>query len=211
MARSSGRSVIGSIAYRVGEKLTNDRDGITHDYSRREGIEDAELVLPGDRDEARGEFWNRVEAHHKRGDAVPAREVQVALPAELDRSERRALAVEYARDLSARYGVAVDVAVHAPHREGDERNHHAHIVMTACRVEANGELGKKVVELDPIHCKRHQLPTPAEYERSRWEELTNRALEQAQRPERIDHRSREAQGLRGEAQEKMGPAVTAIE
>ena len=211
MARSSGRSVIGSIAYRVGEKLTNDRDGVTHDYSHREGVESATLVLPGEREESRAEFWNRVEAHHKRGDAVPGREVQVALPAELDRAERQALAEGYARDLSARYGVAVDVAVHTPHGEGDERNYHAHIVMTACRVEADGTLGRKVVELDPIHCQRHGLPTPADYERARWEELTNQSLEQAQRPERIDHRSREAQGLRGPAQEKMGPAVTAIE
>jgi len=177
MARSSGRSVIGSVAYRSGEKLTNERDGITHDYSRRDGVESATLVLP----------------------------------AELDRAERQALAVGYARDLSIRYGVGVDVAVHSPHGEGDERNHHAHIVMTACRVEPDGTLGKKVVDLDPIHCKRHELPTPAEYERSRWQELTNGALEQAQRPERVDHRSRAEQGLEGPAQEKMGPAVTAIE
>ena len=211
MARSSGRSVIGSVAYRSGEKLTNERDGITHDYSRRDGVESATLVLPGEREEPRGEFWNRVEAHHKRGDAVPGREIQVALPAELEPEARRALAIEYARDLSTRYGVGVDVAVHRPHGEGDERNHHAHIVMTACRVEPDGTLGKKVVELDPIHCKRHELPTPAEYERSRWQELTNGALEQAHRPERIDHRSRAGQGLEGPAQEKMGPAVTAIE
>ena len=117
----------------------------------------------------------------------------------------------YARDLSDRYGVGVDVAVHIPHGEGDERNYHAHIVMTACRVEPDGTLGKKVVELDPIHCQRHELPTPAEFERARWDALTNIALEQAQRPERIDHRSRQAQGLEGPAQEKMGPAVTAIE
>lgn len=211
MARSSGRSVIGSIAYRSGENLTNLRDGITHDYSRREGVESTTLVLPGERAEERAAFWNRVEAHHKRGDAVPGREVQVALPAELDADARRALAVGYGRELSTRYGVAVDVAVHSPHGEGDERNHHAHLVITACRVEPDGTLGKKVPELDPIHCKRHGLPTPAEYERGRWEELTNQALEAAQRPERVDHRSRAEQGLDGPAQEKMGPAVTAIE
>ena len=211
MARSSGRSVIGSIAYRSGENLTNIRDGVTHDYSRRDGVESATLVLPGERAEERGAFWNRVEAHHKRGDAVPGREIQVALPAELDPDQRRALAVRYGQDLSARYGVAVDVAVHRPHGEGDERNHHAHIVMSACRVEPDGTLGKKVAELDPIHCKRHQLPTPAEYERGRWEELTNTALAQAQCHARIDHRSRAEQGLNGPAQEKMGPAVTAIE
>ncbi|MDY7526262.1 MobA/MobL family protein [Sphingomonas sp. 10B4] len=211
MARSSGRSVIGSIAYRSGENLTNLRDGVTHDYSRRDGVESATLVLPGERAEERGVFWNRVEAHHKRGDAVPGREIQVALPAELDPDQRRALAVRYGQDLSARYGVAVDVAVHRPHGEGDERNHHAHIVMSACRVEPDGTLGKKVAELDPIHCKRHQLPTPAEYERGRWEELTNTALAQAQCHARIDHRSRAEQGLDGSAQEKMGPAVTAIE
>ena len=210
MARKSGRSVIGSIAYRMGEKLTNDRDGVTYNYSHREGVECATLVLLGERKESRAEFWNRVEAHHQRGPRCRgARSRSHFRPSSIAQSGGR-----WQRGMRGIYPHATAwpwTWRSIPAGEGDERNYHAHIVMTACRVEADGTLGRKVVELDPIHCQRHGMPTPADYERARWEELTNGALEQAQRPERIYHRSREAQRLRGPAQEKMGPAVTAIE
>ena len=35
MSRSSGRSSVAAAAYRAAEKLTNQRDGLTHDFSRR--------------------------------------------------------------------------------------------------------------------------------------------------------------------------------
>jgi hypothetical protein len=35
--RSSGRTAVASIAYRAGEKLTDERTGLTHDFTRKEG------------------------------------------------------------------------------------------------------------------------------------------------------------------------------
>ena len=78
-------------------------------------------MLPGGFRVGRAEFWDSVELHHKRADAVLSREVEVALPNELTPAERRALAIGFARELVERYGVAADVAIHAPSREGDER------------------------------------------------------------------------------------------
>src|SRR3546814_3223750 len=51
----------------------------------------------------------------------------IAFPAELSAEARRELALGLAREISERHGVAVDVAIHAPGREGDHRNHHAHL------------------------------------------------------------------------------------
>ena len=35
VSRAGGRSAVASMAYRAGEKLTNERDGITHDYTAK--------------------------------------------------------------------------------------------------------------------------------------------------------------------------------
>ena len=46
VSRAKGRSAVASMAYRAGEKLTNERDGLVHDYTRKQGVEHAEIVLP---------------------------------------------------------------------------------------------------------------------------------------------------------------------
>lgn len=212
VSRSAGRSSTAAAAYRAAERIVDERTGEIHDYTRKGGVVDSQVILPGGGTMARAELWNAVEAKHKRGDATVAREFVVALPAELDGDQRQDLARRYARELADRYGVAVDVNVHAPGKEGDQRNHHAHILMSACYVSAQGELGKKAVELDPIHCQRHGLANVVEVERERWEQLANQALELAGQEARIDHRSLEAQGITDRMPGvHLGPTATAIE
>lgn len=190
----------------------DERTGEIHDYTRKGGVVDSLVVLPHGGTMDRAELWNKVEAHHKRGDATVAREFVVALPAELDAAQRQELARSYARELADRYGVAVDVNVHAPGKDVDQRNHHAHILLTACYCGPTGTLGKKAVELDPIHCQRQKLRNVVEAERERWEQHANRALEKAGQEARIDHRSLEAQGITDRLPgAHLGPTATAIE
>lgn len=207
IGRSAGRSATGAAAYRCAEKIRDERTGLIHDFTRKQGVEHKELVLPGALAMDRAAFWNQVELHHKRGDSVLSREVEVALPSELTADQRKRLTLEFARELSARYQVAADVAIHAPSRDGDERNHHAHIMLSACLVGPDGRLGKKAAELDPIYCQKHRLVNMVDRERERWAELTNMALERADRTERVDHRSLAAQGIARAPSSHMGPAV----
>src|SRR5690606_41542995 len=69
VSRAKGRSAVASMAYRVGEKLTNERDGITHDYTRKQGVEHAEIVLPegvsADWARDRSALWNAAEFAEK--------------------------------------------------------------------------------------------------------------------------------------------------
>ncbi|MFR2215676.1 MAG: MobA/MobL family protein [Ruminococcus sp.] len=44
--RSAGRSAVAAAAYRSGTKLTNEWDGMIHDYTRKGGIVHAEIMLP---------------------------------------------------------------------------------------------------------------------------------------------------------------------
>ena len=212
VSRSAGRSSTAAAAYRAAERIVDERTGEIHDYTRKGGVVASEVILPGGGTMARADLWNAVETHHKRGDATVAREFVVALPAELDADQRQDLARRYARELAERYRVAVDVNVHAPGKEGDQRNHHAHILLSACYANTWGKLGKKAVELDPIHCQRHGLANVVERERERWEQLANQALEKAGQEARIDHRSLEAQGITDRAPGvHLGPTATAIE
>lgn len=182
-------------AYRAGVALVDARTGMAHDFTRRAGVVEASILAPagaGGFASDRQALWDAAEAAEKRKDSRTAREWILALPAELDAEQRADLARDFARELIERYGVAADVAIHAPARDGDERNHHAHILCTTRKVEGE-TLGEKC-ELELSDSKRKALglgPAAAEISaiRERWAELANVALEKAGQSARIDHRS----------------------
>lgn len=195
-------------AYRSGERLTNARDGMTHDYRARADVEAAFIVAPADAAWAqdRSTLWNAAELAEKRKDAKVAREYELALPSELDAAGRRDLVEGFAGELRDRYGVAVDVAIHAPHDYGDDRNYHAH-VLTTTRVTGPEGLGAKTRQLDVSTTAAVEI----EAIRASWAERVNGALERVQSAERVDHRSLARQGVAREPTIKLGPAAAAIE
>ena len=211
ISRGQGNSTTAVAAHHAAQKITDERTGITHNHTRMPGTKHSQIILPGGGSVERGVLWNRIEFHHKRGDAVLAREVEIALPAELSTDQRQALAVGFARELADRYGVAADITVHAPIRDGDERNHHAHIMLSACYIAPDGDPGKKAVELDPVHCRYRKLDTMAHRERRRWAELVNTALERAGFEARVDHRTLEEQGIERLPPAHLGPVATRME
>lgn len=209
ISRSAGRSATAAAAYRAGVRITDERTGEIHDYSRKRGVEFADIVLPdGAPDWAtdRARLWNAAEMAEKRKDACVAREFEVALPCELSPAERRRLVLDFAREMANREGCAVDVAIHAPGKGGDERNFHAHILRTTRIVEADG-MGAK---LDTEKAGRRRADD-LEAVRKRWAELTNAALARAGISARVDHRTLEAQGIDREPTRHLGPAATGYE
>ena len=44
ISRSKGKSSVGASAYRSGEKLYNERDGLEHDYRRKKGVVYKEIL-----------------------------------------------------------------------------------------------------------------------------------------------------------------------
>ena len=200
ISRADGRSAISAAAYRSAELIYCDREGRSHDYTRKRGVEYLQIVSPESAPEwaqDRASLWNHAEAAEKRKNAVTAREWEIALPAELDAEDRKALALTFANDLVVRFGVVADVAVHAPHRDGDQRNHHAHILTTTRRIEADG-FTTKTRELDNRKLGSQNIIDM----RKHWANLQNEALERAGSIDRVDHRSLEAQ--REEAEKERG-------
>lgn len=221
-SRAGGRSGTAMAAYRAGEKMEDRRTGQVFDYERKQGVQHAEIFLPeGAPDWAsdRAELWNRSEAAHRRSAAIVAREIQVSLPHELNDEQRRELTGEFARFLCDRYGVAVDACIHAPHRDGDDRNHHAHLMICTRHFDASKRegLGNNVREFDAVSCQRSGTKNHVEEWRETWQQQLNKALERAEvRGEdgaivQLDHRSYERQGSDQEPQIKEGPAATAME
>ena len=209
VSRSAGRSATAAAAYRAGCEIADERTGEIHDYRRKAGVESADIVLPDGAPEwatDRAKLWNAAELAEKRKDACVAREFEVALPAELSPSERRRLALDFAKDMANREGCAVDVAIHAPGREGDNRNHHAHILRTTRKVEADG-LGAK---LDTEKAGRKRSDD-LEAVRAKWADLMNERLRENGIAARVDHRSLEAQGIDRAPTKHLGPVATAYE
>lgn len=208
VSRASGRSAVAAAAYRAGERLTNNRDGRVHDYTNKPIIE-AFILAPDDAPSwafDRERLWNGVEAAEKRKDAKVAREYELALPAEISADARRHLAATFARQLVDRYGVAVDVAIHPPSPEGDQRNHHAHL-LTTTRIIGRDGLGAKTRALDVSSSASVEV----EALRKDWARLINGALAQANLSERVDHRSFERQGKALAPTIKLGPMISAME
>lgn len=209
VSRSAGRSATAAAAYRAGVEITDERTGEIHDYQRKAGVESAELFLPAGAPEwatDRAKLWNAAEQSEKRKNSTVAREFEVALPSELSADQRRELAHDFARELVKRHGFAVDVAIHAPGKDGDSKNHHAHILCTTRKLTAEG-FTEKTRELDD----RATGAAEVTHWRERWAGLTNAALERAGHAERVDHRTLEAQGIDREAGIHLGPTATAIE
>ena len=91
-----------------------------------------------------------------------------------------------------------------PGRAGDQRNHHAHILLTTRRLTAAG-FTEKTRELDDL--KSGEIGRW----RARFAEVQNARLREAGVEARVDHRSLEAQAIDREATIHLGPAATALE
>lgn len=223
VSRSSGRNAPASAAYRAGERLRNERTGAVYDHRNRRDVLHKEIFLPTSLQRAdarldwardRASLWNAAERTESREDSRVAREYLVALPAELPAAQRVELARAFSREIADRYGVAVDLAVHAPRPFGDPRNHHAHLLSSTRAVTREG-LGAKV-GLDMNGTTRAELGLPTNRKefaalRQRWAELVNEHLSAAHIEARVDARSLQAQGIDREPRPRLPWASIAAE
>lgn len=187
ISRSQGRSATAAIAYRVAERIEDRRTGLTFDYAARGGVDHTETLAPDhapDWVRDRSELWNRVEEAETRKNSQVAREVRVALPAELTHAQRVELVRAFAQEQFVGRGMIADIALHAPGRGGDDRNHHAHILLTTREIGPEGFTTKN---------RDWNKVEVLEGWREAWARDSNVALERAGIEDRVDHRTLEAQ------------------
>lgn len=206
ISRSAGRSATAAAAYRSGTKIVDSASGEIHNYEPRAKAVDVSLLLfpQGVKQCSREELWNQAEAAERRKNSTVAREFEIALPADLDETQRNRLAFEFAQELVKRHGCVADLSIHKPHGKGDNRNHHAHILLTTRRFTNEG-LTEKTRELDDL--KSGEVTRW----RERFAQLQNKYLERAGQESRVDHRTLKEQGIKREPTSHKGPSVTAIQ
>lgn len=208
--RSSGRSATAAAAYRAAERVECERTGQVHDYSRKRGVEETALLAPDAAPEwtqDRQKLWNAAELREKRKDAQTAREVNIAFPSEFSQQQRRQAGLQIGQWMVNRYGCAVDICWHAPDREGDQRNHHAHIMFTARRFENGDWAAKKDNPLDSPKTSGEELKTF----RSAVAGVMNDIAAREKLGVYVEHVSFEKRGLDREATKHLGPTASAME
>ena len=229
VSRGKGKSAVAAAAYRSGEKLTNEWDGLTHDYTKKGGVVHSEILLPAHAPPAfsdRSTLWNSVELSEKSNNAQLAREVEIALPVELSREEQTRLVREYCSSQFVSKGMIADFNLH----DTGGGNPHAHILLTMRPLDERGAWlpkSKKEYVLDE-NGEKIRLPSGryktrkvdlvdwnnrenAEVWRRAWADLANEYLEKNNRPERIDHRSYERQGIDQLPTVHVGVSATQME
>ena len=229
VSRGKGKSAVAAAAYRSGEKLTNEWDGMTHDYTRKGGVVHTEIMLPPHAPPSfsdRSTLWNSVELYEKAGNAQLASEIDAALPIELSREEQIRLVREYCSSQFVSRGMCVDFAIH----DTDSGNPHCHIMLTMRPLDERGTWAaksKKEYDLDE-NGERIRLPS-GRYKthkvdltgwndkdntllwRKAWADYTNDFLERNGSPERIDHRSNAERGIDEIPTVHMGVAACQME
>ena len=226
VSRSSGRSAVAAAAYRAGEKLHNEYDGITHDYRGRNSVEAAayrsgeslthdgkthdftnkrgvvysEIMLPENAPSEykdRSTLWNAIEKAEKRHDAQTARDIDVALPVEFNRREQIDIMREYIQENFIDKGMIADFAIH----DKNDGNPHAHIMLTMRNISDKG-FGNKNREWNK--------PEYLQGWRENWAEVCNEKLHKKGLDKRIDHRTLEAQGIDREPTIHIGVTAKAM-
>lgn len=234
ISRGQGRSAVGAAAYRSGEKLKNEYDGIEHDYTKKGGVAYSEIMLcenaPKEYQD-RATLWNAVEQAEKGSRAQLAREYEVALPVELSREEQIQLVRDFAKENFVDKGMCVDFSIH----DKEDGNPHAHIMLTTRPIEKDGTWGAKATNeyvldkngeriLQKIDKQNRKIYKRVKIEttdwntkeflqrsRESWAEKVNQELEKKNLPQRVDHRSFKEQGIEKIPTQHIGVSANAME
>ena len=229
ISRGKGKSAVAASAYRSGEKIKNEYDGIVHDFTRKGGIAHTEILLPQNAPQAfldRGTLWNSVEKIEKSKNSQLAREIEIALPKELNREKQIELVREYVKDNFVYIGMCADIALH----DKNDGNPHAHILLTMRPLNEDTTWGAKSkkeyildengekVKLKNGNYKTRKINTTdwneqdkAEEWRKAWANITNKYLEKNSIQEKVDHRSYQRQGIEQIPTIHLGVSATQME
>ena len=111
ISRSAGRSATASAAYRAAERIIDHRTGEIHDYRKKKGVDERIILAPHNAPDwvkDRALLWNEVERVERRKNSQVAREIKLAIPVELDRTQQIELVKEFATEQFVSQGMVAD-------------------------------------------------------------------------------------------------------
>lgn len=232
ISRGKGKSAVASAAYISGEKIKNEWDGVTHDYTKKQGVISKEIFLPDHAPEEykdRKTLWNSVELFEKNSNAQLARNFIISLPKELSIEENKKMLEEYIQTNFVKEGMIVDLAIHDESREGNQ-NIHAHIMTIVRPINEDGTWGQKSKKEYILDEKGEKIlnkngkPKTRKVELTTWNDkgnvekwrenfsdLCNKYLAKNKIEKRVDHRSFKRQGIKQIPTIHLGASASAME
>ena len=232
ISRGKGKSAVASAAYISGEKIKNEWDGVTHDYTRKEKVLVKNIILPDHIPKEfndRSTLWNKVEMAEKNSNAQLARQFIIGLPKELTLSENKNLVERFIKENLTSQGMIVDYAIH---NESQDKNGniHCHIMTIMRPINEKGEFlakSKKEYILDEKGEKilsKNGKPKTRKVELTTWNDkgnvekwrenfsdLCNECLAKNNIEKRVDHRSFKRQGIKQIPTIHLGASASAME
>lgn len=218
IGRSKGKSAVAAAAYRAGERIVNETDGIIHDY-RNKGksamkggqILYNEIMTPKevpDWARNRATLWNEVEKKENRKNSQFAKDMDIALQKELSLQDNIECVKNWIGKNFIEKGLVADFCIHDGHKEKgniSNNNIHAHIMSTLRGIDKNGWNHNKIFQ------KMADEKIFLDGCRSSWADIVNAKFTELGIDAHIDHRTLEAQGIDREAQQHQGVAATAMQ
>ncbi|UOR14098.1 MobQ family relaxase [Halobacillus amylolyticus] len=192
----SDRSAVACAAYRSGESLYSERDGLTKNYKEREVQPESYILSPEnspDWAKNRERLWNEVEKTEKQINSQIAREIVVALPKELSKENQSDLLLEFCKENFSEEGMVADVSIH---RDKDH-NPHAHIMLTMRPFNEDGTWGnkRKKVNGKSEHLTNWNRKETLVNWRKNFAEKINEKYKELDLENRVSHESYEKQGI----------------
>ena len=182
MSRSTGKSSVAKAAYITGGKLADERTGKLHDYTRRGGVEavlHAQLKDAPEWSRDVAQAWNAVEAAETRKNSQTAKVIDgLAFPHGIDAEARQRMLTDFMREQFGRKGLLWTASIHAPDKDGDQRNYHAHVMWSERPLTAAGFA--KTKDRDGTSFATREAALVAM--RERWAALSAKQLERAGLP-----------------------------
>lgn len=196
ISRSKGQSSVASAAYRRAAIFRDERQGKNFDYSKKGNVLHSEMLIPNDspkwlvnlaqlqKDEpqkASEQFWNYVESKENRIDSELSREIDFALPLELNKEQCIELSRDFIKTQFTSLGMVADFSIH-----WEKSNPHVHVMLSTREIKLEG-FGNKI--------RTWRDKSLLFTWRRTWAEQVNQYLAQEGLNVKIDHRSYAEQGI----------------
>lgn len=208
-SRASGASAGSAHAYITRSDQYDDRDRDPAVYIESDH-------MPSWAEENPAEYWDMADLYERANGRLYF-SADFALPRDLDADDQIALARSFAQELTEEQRLPYTLAIHAGRdADGREHNPHAHLMISERQNDGiDRERQYWFQRANREHPERGGAPKTRaihgrewiEHARERLAALTNQALERAGRPERVDHRSYERQGINRKPGQHFGPAA----
>lgn len=189
ISRGAGRSVVAAAAWQNSCRLYDERLGRFSNFRNKRTVAWSALILPSAAPaqwEDRECFWNALEAAETRKDAQLGRQLDVALPDELDLSASIAVLRRFASEIFCVAGFAADLTLIEMGHTPAGKRHHGYVLIPT-RLIVDSVFGRKPREWN----SRGKLLEI----RAAWAMVLNDKFAALGYDVRVDHRSNEDRGI----------------